>query len=284
MEHNLPILDSHIHLDPNGDPVGSVKRFLSKGGTHLMVIHKPYNDIKIKDINSYVRSFEITVKMCRLANVEGARSWCFVGPYPGELPYLARAIGLEKATELQLRALDEAFKIVKKGEALGIGEIGRVHFPVDKEVQNTCDLILEKAFQGARDLKCPVVLHTESFFSNPRLMEHIAHIADEAGLPRHRVIKHYSGPDLIPQNINLGLSLSLQARRDTLKMLLSTSEDHLLETDYIDDPERPNVVMPPDTIPKKIRWAYDKGILDEKRHKRLMIDLPSKIFDVDMEI
>jgi TatD-related deoxyribonuclease len=284
MREKLPILDAHIHLDPKGAPKDAVKRFLSKGGTHLIIIHKPYHHIENLNIEGYIKSFETTVEMCRLSNDLGCRSWCFLGPYPGELPFLAERIGLKEAVDLQKRALDIAYEFVKEGKALGIGEVGRIHFPVNEGLQEICDDILLRAFEGAKTNDCPVVLHTESFYSNPHLMLHLSSLIDRTGLRREKVIKHYSGPDLIPPGNNQGISLSLQCRRETLKMLLSSDFDHLLETDYIDDPRRPNVVMPPDTVPKKIEWAYSQGIIDPARHARLMIDLPKRIMDIETNI
>jgi TatD-related deoxyribonuclease len=283
MIEGLPVLDAHIHLDPKGEAEKAVLRFLESGGTHLLIVHKPYHHLEILDIEGYERSFEVTMDMCRKANETGIKAWCVIGPYPGELPYLAGKMGLEKAEKLHMDALSRALLHVENGDALGIGEIGRVHFPVKEEVQGSCDRILEHALGSAKDLDCPVVLHTESYHSNPGLMDHLARIIDRSGIPRHRVIKHYSGPDLIEPSANLGISISLQCKRDTMRALLGSDHDHLLETDYIDDIQRPNVVMPPDTVPKKIRWAYEQGLLENSRHKRLMVELPRKVLGVDLD-
>jgi TatD-related deoxyribonuclease len=254
------------------------------GGTHLIIVHKPYHHIDSSNIDDHIRSFETTVNMCRLSNDLGCRSWCFVGPYPGELPYLVEKIGFEKAVDLQNRALDAAFGFVEEGKALGIGEVGRIHFPVESRLQDVCDDLLSRTFQGARELDCPVVLHTESYHSNPDLMTHLSSIMDRGSFRREKAIKHYSGPDLIQPEKNLGISLSLQCRKETLKLVLATEHDHLWETDFIDDPKRPNVVMPPDMVPKKIRWARSQGLLDPDRHARMMIDLPRKILGVETNI
>jgi len=282
MIEGLPVLDAHMHLDPMGNPKMALKRFIESGGSHLLIVHKPYDHIETPDIGGYERSFGVTIDMCKMANSLGVKAWCVIGPYPGELPHLANRIGPEKAEELHIEALSRAFIHIENGDALGIGEIGRIHFPVSQELQGSCDRILEHALEKASDLECPVVLHTESLHSNPNLMEHLAKMIDRTGMDRYRVIKHYSGPDLIDPSANLGISVSLQCRRETLKILLGSENDHLLETDFIDDAHRPNIVMPPDTVPKKIRWAHELGLLDTSRHERLMIDLPEKVLGVDM--
>lgn len=284
MDKDLPIMDAHIHLDPKGAPKEAVSRFLSKGGTHLMIIHKPYHHIDVHDLSGYLRSFDITVEMTELARREGCEAWCFIGPYPGELPYLAEKIGFEEAVGLQREALGSAFSYVEEGRALGIGEVGRIHFPVEERFQLACDKLLSEVFKGARRIDCPVVLHTESYHSNPDLMRHLASLIDKASLSRKRVVKHFSGADLIRPEENLGISLSLQCRKETMKQVLSSEHDHLWETDFVDDPRRPNVVMPPDMVPKKIKWAYDQGLIDEERHARMMIDLPREILGVETDL
>lgn len=284
MKEKLPILDAHIHLDPNGAPKEAVKRFLAAGGTHLMIVHKPYHHIEVLNIDAYIRSFETTIKMCKLSNDLGCISWCFIGPYPGELPDLANRIGFQEAVNLQNQALDIAIGLVEEGRAHGIGEVGRIHFPMEEKFQDACDDILVRSFQGAGSIDCPVVLHTESFFSNPNLMNHLSSLIDRTPIKKERVVKHYSGPDLINPEKNLGISLSLQCRRETLKLVLSTEFDHLWETDYIDDPRRPNVVMPPDTVPKKMNWAYSQGLLDPIRHAKMMIDIPKSILGIDTNL
>ncbi|MEA3558013.1 MAG: TatD family hydrolase [Candidatus Thermoplasmatota archaeon] len=283
LANGLPILDAHIHLDPKGRPREAVRSFIERGGTHLVVVHKPYGHININGIKDQLEAFSTTLEMTELARDEGAIAWCFVGPYPGELPHLVELMGFQDAVNLMSDSLDEAARLVKQGKALGIGEIGRVHFPVEERIQNACDEILRKAFKKASILNCPIILHTESYHSNPGLMTHLSGMIERSGADKKMMIKHYSGKDLLNPDDRCGLSISLQCRRENLSEGLKQKADFLLETDYIDDLKRPNVVMPPDTVPKKMIWAYNKGIIDETEHHRLMIDLPKRILGVDMK-
>lgn len=279
---SLPILDSHIHLDPRGDPDGAVRRFRSEGGTHLIIVHKPYDSIPVANIDDYRRSFDQTIKMARKANDGGVSAVCVVGPYPGELPHLADRMGLEAAADLQRGAIDAAVDLVERGEAVGLGEIGRVHFPVSSEIQDACDSLLEYALSRCREVDCPAVLHTDSPADNPTLMDHLAEITDRAGMPRYRVVKHYSSGDMVDPVFNKGLTVSVLSSRKNIKAGLQYGTGFLLETDYIDIPDRPDVVMPPDTVPKKIKWAYRTGLIDESIHAKMMIDLPERVFGIDM--
>ena len=280
---DLPILDSHIHLDPAGNPETAVRRFTAEGGTHLIVIHKPYDDLPISTLEDYRRAFNRTLLMARKAEGWGVKSWAVLGPYPVELMELSKRMGLEEARKLQMSSVDLALEMVENGEALGLGEIGRIHFPVSNEIQNCCDEILLYALRGCKDLNCPAILHTESLDENGELMDHLASIADRAGIDRKRVIKHYSNGGMCDPMINLGLSVSVLSHSRNLRSALETGNDFLLETDYIDSPDRPNVVLPPDMVPKKIKWAYRASILDEKKHSRLMIDHPKRVLGIETD-
>jgi TatD-related deoxyribonuclease len=281
MIRNLPVLDSHIHLDPMGTPSEAVGRFVHAGGTHLIVVHKPYHHLTERSRDDYLESFGTTIQMCDLANENGVKAWCVLGPYPGSLPRLSNEIGLEDAINLQLTALDLAFEMVDEGKALGIGEVGRIHFKVEEDVQKGSDIILRSAMRGAASRGCPVVLHTESPLDNQNLFRHLSNMADESGIPRKKIIKHYSGWEAANPETGLGLSVSMQARRKNVEEALRRDLDFLLETDYIDEISRPDVVMPPDTVPKKIEWAYRKGLLTAEKHEHLMVDLPREIMGID---
>lgn len=280
MIEGLPVMDAHIHLDPGGTPKEAVKRFVSAGGTHLLIIHKPYHHIRENDLDAFRRGFETTISMSDLARENGVKAWCVIGPYPGGLPYLAKKVGLEKAKATFLEALDVAFRMIDEGRAIGIGEIGRVHFPVEEAIQNACDDILLEAMKGSRIRNCPVILHTESISQNPVLFDHLTDMADRTGFPRKRLIKHYAGWEEGTDEVGKGVSISMQARKKNMEKALELGLDVLLETDYIDEKERPDVVMPPDTVPKKISWAYRKGLMDKKRHERLMVDVPEETLGI----
>jgi len=279
----LPILDAHMHLDPHGLSREAVRAFKRMGGTHLVIVNKPYDDIPLFSPEDYRRTYETTLRMTRIANDEGVRAWCVLGPYPGELPYLAQRLGLETAKDLQIKAVDIAAALVGQGDVIGLGEIGRVHFETSQEVQDGCDEVLEHAFSLCAEAGCPAILHTESPSDNPNLISHLASMADRQGLGRARVVKHYSHGGMADPDVNLGITPSILATRSDLILALEHGPSFLMETDYIDSRERPNVVLPPDMVPKKVAWLKRTGAMDDEMHSRMMVDLPAKSLGIDTE-
>ncbi|HVM45576.1 MAG TPA: hypothetical protein VM582_06535, partial [Candidatus Thermoplasmatota archaeon] len=62
MPPRFPIWDNHFHLDPAGRLVEAVKEFERAGGTHLMVVHKPYHR------EGQARRFNRTLAVVRLVD------------------------------------------------------------------------------------------------------------------------------------------------------------------------------------------------------------------------
>lgn len=279
-----PVLDAHMHLDPRGSNRMAVRSFLKEGGTHLIIIHKPYREVDTVSPEDHARSFDITEGLTAQAREEGAKAWCVIGPYPGDLPVLARRLGLERAVSVQSAALREAASRVGDGLVIGLGEIGRVHFPTGPEVLEACDVLLLEALSLCRDLDCCAVLHTDSPRDNPGLMAHLGGICDEARFPRFMAVKHYSSGDMADPASNRGLTPSVLATRSNLAVAISKHAPFLMETDYIDEPDRPNVVLPPDTVPKKVKWMRGRGILDDELQNGIMVDLPARALKVEISL
>ncbi len=52
-----------------------------------------------------------------------------------------------------------------------------------------------------------------------------------------------------------------------------------METDYIDDPDRPGAVLGPKTVPRRVRWMLDEGWEDavETAH----VETPKDVYGID---
>jgi TatD-related deoxyribonuclease len=54
-----------------------------------------------------------------------------------------------------------------------------------------------------------------------------------------------------------------------------------METDFVDDPDRPGAVMGPKTVPRRVRLLLDKGYDDAVR--RAHVETPARVYDIDTE-
>ena len=273
----VPILDNHVHLDPiKGRHVDSVREFERAGGTHIIISHMRYDETLVRSADDFRRSFDVTISSKDRVNKEtGVKAYATVGPYPVELLDLEKIHGLEAAKEIMLRAMDIAAEYVKDGRALAIGEVGRPHFPVSRDVWHASNDILQHGMRLAREVGCAIVLHTES--ATPESMKELAEMADRVGLARNKVVKHYCPPFVLPEE-NHGLMPSVLAGKDAAKAALTKGTRFLMETDFLDDPKRPGAVLAIATVPKRTLGLMKQGLMTEEQAHKIHRDNPRETY------
>lgn len=276
----FPIFDNHVHLHPKGRNVEAVKEFAKAGGTHLILCHLPYEEVPIVDSDDFRRSYQITLDLadkCRRGTSVGID--VTVGPYPVLLIGLEERYGLPKAVEIMNGGMEHARDLVVEGLAVGIGEIGRPHFPVKDEILQASNDIMLYGMQLASDADCPVVLHTES--ATPDTMKEFAMMADRAGLDRSKVVKHFSPPLVLPEE-NSGLFPSVLASRPAAAEAIRKGTRFMLETDFLDDMERPGAVMSITTVPKRTKGLIQSGAMSEEQAYIVHQQNPKMVYGIEV--
>jgi TatD-related deoxyribonuclease len=205
----------------------------------------------------------------------GVKAYATVGPYPGEIIELEKAFGLEKAAQLMIEGLELAAKCVRDGRALAIGEVGRPHFPVSGEIWNASNEIMFHGMRLAKEVGCAIVLHTES--ATPESMKELGSMADKVGLPRHKVVKHFCPPYVLPEE-NFGLMPSVLAGKDAVKSAISKGTRFLMETDFLDDARRPGAVLAITTVPKRTLMFIKQGLMTEEQAYKIHQDNPRETY------
>jgi TatD-related deoxyribonuclease len=279
---SYPILDDHIHLHPDGRNVEALRDFHRAGGTHVVLCHLPYESVPIRAADDFSASYGITVDLAdKCRNALPLQVLVTVGPYPVLLLSLAERHGLEKAIEIMKKGMEQAQRLVLDGKANGIGEIGRPHFPVPQEILDASNDIMRYGMELAKEAGCPVVLHTES--ATAETMADLGRIADAAGLARGKVIKHYSGP-LVREEENHGLFPSVLASRTAIGEALSKGLRFMMETDFLDDPQRPGAVMAITTVPKRTKALIRSGAMTEEDAWVIHCENAERIYGVKLRI
>lgn len=276
MSEKVPVYDNHIHMSPSGRNVDALREFQAAGGTGLTLVTLPYKEVTIADGADFSRSYEITYTLA-----ERAREYTdleiniAVGPYPVLIVPLAETYGLERAEEMLMKGMEDAARDVAEGRAVAIGEIGRPHFPVSQEIWDASNRVLLRGMELARENDCPVIIHCES---EPDTDRSLAELADRAGLDRGLVVKHSSPPWVTDEETH-GVMPSIPASKTNLREALSKGTDRfMIETDYIDDPEKPGAIMSVNTVPKKVAaWVANGQVPDESIY-RICRDIPDSLY------
>ncbi len=266
-----PILDDHMHLDPEyGRGIEAVKDFSRSGGTHLLVVNKPSWHLGElpESGDDFEHVFETTLDAVSDANdVLAGRAWPVLGVHPGLISQLVEAGHTpEGAGEIMRAGLDLASERLDRALAI---KSGRPHYEVSDAIWEASNATLKHALALGAENDCAVQLHTEG---SEDLTE-IAEWAEKRGLPARRVVKHYANGRLA------GPTPSVISRKDELRRAAEAGEPFLMETDFIDDPDRPGAVLGPKTVPRRVNWLREEGHGEAMRAAH--VETPREVYDID---
>jgi TatD-related deoxyribonuclease len=209
---DLPVVDHHCHLSPNGEGITAARRFAAEGGTHLFVATQGYEPGAPLDLAGYERQYAMTEALARrVEEAVGLRAYPVIAPYPVDL-------------------------------------LRRPHFPYPPELAEPVEAVLRRALEVGRDAGCPVVLHTGDL--DEAGFRELAGLAARNGFPPAKLVKHYHRR-VLSTEAYAGLTPSYLARREVVEQALSTPGPWFLETDFLDDPARPGAVLDLATVARR---------------------------------
>jgi TatD-related deoxyribonuclease len=278
------ILDNHMHVDPyHGYFLEAVKDFYRAGGTHLIVVYKTAHDYGFEGAKAedFMGAMDFHITLVNKINKETkVRAFAVVGVHPAEFVYLAEKKGLEYAKNEVMKALEYSQKLCLEGKAIAIGEIGRPHFEVSKEIWEASIEIMKYGMELAKEIDCAVQLHTESF--NEEKFRELGRIVKDVGIKPYKVVKHYS-PPLVKIAEQVGVFPSILASKRTIMEAIMQGNRFLMETDYIDDKKRPGAVLGPKTVPKRTKAFLQQGIFSEEDVYKIHVENPKKVYGIELE-
>ncbi|SIR24424.1 TatD-related deoxyribonuclease [Haladaptatus litoreus] len=273
-ELGTPVLDNHLHLDPeHGRGIEAVKDFARSGGTHLFVVNKPswLLGVEAESGDDFRTVFDTTVDVVARANeILPGKAWPVLGVHPGLISKLVddRGYAPADARDLMQAGLEVASEYVADGSALAL-KSGRPHYDVTDEVWDASNAVLRRALELGAETDCAVQLHTEGTDD----LTDVAEWAEDADLAPERVVKHYAGGKLA------GVTPSVMSEKERLTVAVERGEPFLMETDFVDDPDRPGAVMGPKTVPRRVSWMQEQGYDDGVQTAH--VSTPERVYGVD---
>lgn len=277
----IPITDNHMHIDIiRGRGLDAVRDFKNAGGTHVFLVTLPsrHLGISVKKAEDYDLVFSQTVDIAKKMTAEGVITYPVLGIHPVDILYLSEEYGTGKAVEIMRGGFDIAASYVQKGNAVAL-KSGRPHFPVPDEILSASNDVMSHAFSLAKDSKCAVQLHVEDMTADS--LKNISEIAKKTGICAEKVVNHHATP-LVDAARFYGIWPSVPAAKDNIETALKQGTRFLMETDYVDDPEKPGFVLGPKTVPKKTKKLIET--YGEEPFWKIHQENPSRIYDVDIEI
>jgi TatD-related deoxyribonuclease len=270
-----PVLDNHMHLDAANRGVEAVREFGRSGGTHLLVVNKPswHLGVEADEGADFRAVFEETLGLVSQATAElRGRAWPVLGVHPGLISRLVdeRGFSPSEARDLMCAGIDVAGEYAAEGEAVAL-KSGRPHYDVTDAVWEASNDVIRHACERAAETGVALQLHTEATED----LTDVAAWAEDAGLAPDRVVKHYASGELA------GVTPSVMCEKDYLERAIETADPFLMETDFVDDADRPGAVMGPKTVPRRVRWLQEHGHEDAVRLAH--VETPEAVYGVDTQ-
>jgi len=270
-----PVLDNHLHLDAENRGIEAVEEFARSGGTHLLVVNKPswHLGAEPDEGEDFRPVFEETLGLVSQASdvLEGC-AWPVLGVHPALISQLVddRGLSVEDSRDLMCAGIDVAAEYAEDGRAVAV-KSGRPHYDVSDAVWDASNDVIRHACERAADAGVALQLHTEATED----LTDVATWAEDAGLPPERVVKHYASGELA------GVTKSVMCRKEYLETAVEVGEPFLMETDFVDDADRPGAVMGPKTVPRRVRWLREQG--HEEAVRLAHVETPESVYGIDTE-
>ncbi|MEN6609222.1 MAG: TatD family hydrolase, partial [Methanoregulaceae archaeon] len=158
-----------------------------------------------------------------------------------------------------------------EGKAVAI-KSGRPHYPAEADVMDASNGILLHALTLAKETGCALQIHAET---GP--CADVLSMAQKIGMPGDRVVKHFGDPDtpLIP---------SLIAKHEKIPELAGSGRAFTMESDYMDENDRPGAVIGPKSVPRFTRRLLEEGKITPEQAYRIHADTPSRVYGVDIHL
>lgn len=281
----LVYADAHTHSNPiHGLGMNIIAdRFKAKNGWFMAIVGlAPWSYGLNPTIEGYLKSFRVVLRECLIARQKGLKVACIVGIHPSDLDKLVYRYGvkLNEALKIAYRVVDEAAKLCREGRIEGIGEVGRPHYKVDPVFVAASELVMMRAMESARDNGCILHLHLEQ--GNSVTVESIERISRLIGISIDKIVFHHSRPGLLEYVVGRGYVATVPGIEAVLRVVFSRYKPvYLVESDHIDDPRRPGVVVYPWQLVDNQLRLLREGVVDEEYLYKINVDNIVKTYGVE---
>lgn len=283
----LVFADAHGHTNPvKGLGAARVaEKFKVSGGWFMALVALSPTSYSIEPtgLEAYKEMIELHIRECSTAEEAGLRVACLAGFHPAEVDKLIDKYKMDpmKVLELGYGVVDYVASLCREGVLDGIGEVGRQHYKTSPEKALISQLIMEHALQEARDNGCIVHLHLENAGPVSVQLTHVA--VERLGLqPSYRVIFHHSKPSMAVEAARLGYSATIPGIPRLVEHVVRELDPvYMVESDFIDDPARPGVVVYPWEMALTLERIVRRGLTSEEYMYKVNVDNVVKAYGVE---
>jgi len=282
----VKVVDGHLHSSPKGlGGYAIATKFKDVGGVFMVLVSLPPNHYGLPGgLEGLIKSFDLHVRECKAASEAGVLVVCLAGIHPSYVDSLVKDLGLHRIDEI-LHIIENALKhlitLRREGLIQGFGEFGRPHYKTLPESLVLNELIMSKVFEIAKDTDSIVHLHLEQ--AGIATVKTVDAYLRSANLPKKRVIFHHASINVARYAEELGYYSTILGREELIAKALSLNlKNVLIESDYIDDPGRPGVVMYPWELVKEVEEVARKKAISTQDLLNRFLENVKYVYDVDL--
>ncbi len=286
MRATVPIADAHAHASPLGLGAFRIsKKFGEHGGWFIALVSLPPQHYGLpQTLEGAIKAIELHVRQCDEARRASVKVACIAGVHPAFIDHLIKKSGgsasnvvsfvRENVMELLARMIDE-------GKLQGIGEFGRPHYKSIPESFAANDALLLTALEIIRDHGGVLHLHLEQ--GGQITVESVETMVNSIGIRNTKsVILHHSSTGMALHACKKGLSATIVGRSEPLAQAKRLGALCVgAESDYIDDPKRPGVVMYPWEIAEAVNQLLSSDAGLQEFLYKVMVDNISNVYGVE---
>ncbi|MCE4628117.1 MAG: TatD family hydrolase [Desulfurococcales archaeon] len=254
------------------------ERFREAGGWFMaLVALSPWHyGMEFRGFDSYAETIDLLLRECKEVEERGIRVACLAGFHPADVDRLIDKYGMKPMSvlDLGLRVVEHEAKLCREGTLDGIGEVGRQHYKTFPTRALISQLILERAMELARDYGCIVHMHLEQ--EGETTLGLIDLWASRIGMPgeaKKLLVFHHSKPSLAVRAHKLGYSATVPGTPALMTRVLGNVDPvFILESDHIDDPNRPGAVVYPWVMAETLQKLVEKGRISREYAYKINVD------------
>ncbi len=275
--------DAHLHLNPVGGvgARGIVDRLVKEGFWFVGLVSLPpyHYGFNTPTLSSFEKALDILVSQARLLRERGIKVKLLAGFHPAEVDaYNKQGLGLEEVYTLAERVLKLIESKIKEGVIDGIGEVGRQHYGTSFGRISVSEAVMIRALELARDLGAVVHLHLDqSGWATCHLVDMLTGLVK---IDRSKVLVHHANTATAQACVQRGLPVSVPVKHD-LDRTIGFDGEVLVESDFIDDNQRPGVSAYPWEIARVVNSLIASGRISEEMAYRVMVDNVVKFYGVE---
>lgn len=204
---------------------------------------------------------------------------CLFGFHPADVDKFMGRMQPHEVLELGLKVLELVEKGLREGKLDGIGEVGRQHYKTHPISVVIAEKIMDRAFQISKDFDAVVHLHLEQ--GGKVSVIDIKERIERYGTNSDRIVMHHLRGKTLRYAIEEGVRCTVPGVKGLLENVVSLPPEYIIESDHIDDPKRPGIVVYPWEMARNQKELLENGLVEEDYLYRVNVENVVKVFKVE---